>query len=155
MSTLATIAESLTKIYDFFLAIGYIDEDNYVRQPDIRHPLPVAACQKQGIDETAIAFLRMIPVALLEVDLVHESPSFAWLDENQVKGSRIPTFPDAAFHGMDDIFAHLPSHMVPLTTCTPDEGSALVVDTKACGTLSLQRLRELTSYRYHCPLVSS
>jgi hypothetical protein len=148
MSTHAAIAASLTKIYDFFVKIGYLDEENVIRPPHTNHPLLADYCREQGIDVNGIEFLKQIPwhtySAYVYAPLVHKSGLVAWSAECSISDSRRPNPPESICPNPQQL-EYLPPHIIALTICDEHGSRAVLLDTSQGKPTSISQDYGLTS----------
>ena len=134
----AAIAATLTKIYKFFIQIGYITEAE-VSWPEGRvHGVLHRKWAAAGYNDIAIRFIKKIPWMTTNVwmttndELIWNSPGINFSFEYDIKESRHPAQAHHAELFSPDDLQTIQCNEVPLTLTTPGEfeGVALVIDAK-------------------------
>jgi hypothetical protein len=126
MSSHDNIAASLTRIYQLFLEVGYIKEEQMKWPPHNDHDLRLDLAQGSGLSKSSIELLKNIPWAdLLSTDLTYESNTVNYSDEDAFEACRHPIFPD---HDTDEENPIIDGSFLPLSIATPQWGSTLIVN---------------------------
>ncbi len=91
-STPAEIAQALTRLYKFFIKIGYVTEEEMRWPPHSTSDLDVDMLRSQGLGDDALALLKKIPWSTSRCYLDFESASVNFSDDVDVAGSRVPDY---------------------------------------------------------------
>ena len=131
MATHNEIAAALTKIYLFFIQIGYLLESEISWPAAGDDRLDAALCKSKGLDDTAIALIKAIPWPTNWCHLAINSGATNWSDEWDIESSRYPAVSLLNPEEGDEV-AWIGSSEVPLTLSTQGEsaGVVLLIDAK-------------------------
>jgi hypothetical protein len=128
MATHDQIAAAVTRIYDFFVRIGYLKEEEVVRPSANASSLDVELCRANGFDDVAIDLMKLLPWTNI-TGIVAFAPGVRlpnWSEDWGIEASRFPTFPEQEKKDAGDEV--IPSYCVPLAF---SEGGAVpIIDAK-------------------------
>ena len=127
MATHDEIASSLSRIYLFFIKIGYISSSDVLWPESPNHSLlNTDLCKSVGISQTAIKPLEKIPWLLNMGILSEHAPSVNWSDDWAIEASRYPVFSENEENWEDDI--RLDGSCIPLTFGVPGWGKTMFIN---------------------------
>lgn len=90
MSTQDEIATSLTCLYQLFVTLGYLTEDDINWPPHGTTPLNVSKCIQLGYDPSAIDVLQKIPWTTTAIPIYCESMTVDYSCDDELETSRDP-----------------------------------------------------------------
>lgn len=126
-STPDEIADALKRLYEFFIKIGYVTEEQMKWPPHTAADLDVEFCKAQGLDEGAINLLRKIPWTTADVRLEVDDTLINYSTKDGIVASRYPDFP---WGGMDEVNYLVPGNYVPLNVGVSVIAEIVFVDTR-------------------------
>ena len=126
MATYNEIADCLSKIFRFFIKIGYISEADVSWPGATDRTLDVELCKKVGISDPAIDLIKKIPWLLNFEDLSEMAASVSWSDEWAIEASRYPIWSKNEENWNDN--SRLDGSCVALTFGVPGEGKTVFID---------------------------
>ena len=124
------IARALTRLYEFFLEIGYITEEQMRWPPHNATTLDRDLCRSKGLSSEAIVFLETIPFTTSRNEIAFKSNLLDYSDEADLEACR---HPELAYDQPSELNPLLDGWMVPLAAVLLDDeghdGHAYIVDT--------------------------
>ncbi|KAJ9605514.1 hypothetical protein H2200_010171 [Cladophialophora chaetospira] len=90
MSSHLQIAHALTRIYNFFVKVGYITEDQMRWPPHSTEDLDLELCRDAGFSEEAISLLSQIPWATVSLQFQPDCMLVDYSKAELMKASRHP-----------------------------------------------------------------
>ena len=122
--SLREIANTVTKIYSVFVAIGYISETDMYWPPHNSTTLNITALHEINLTNNAVELLQMLPWARTWKHMLKDAPIMDWSSPDEVRSCRL--FDD--YTTGQPVPASLPGSMIPLTHYYEQLAQSLIID---------------------------
>ena len=125
--SLTRVATIIAKIYEIFIAIGYVRESDVYWPPHNAATLNTTALKQWNLTDNAVELLQMLPWVRDGRIMLPDAPILDWSSADMIETTRLLEDWSTMIDGESSI-VFLPGYMIPLTHYHEQLAQGLIID---------------------------